>query len=350
MRLRLSIVLAVLTLAVLVPTARAADPAVPAYGGPLAGSQEVPAVAGSGTGDATVVISADGSRITYAVTYGGLSGSVVAAHIHTGAAGANGGVILPLAQGPSPMVGTLGAPDFTPSGSIATFADAVAAIRAGATYVNVHTAAYPAGEVRAQLLARGDAYAASLAGSQEVPAVTTGGSGSAWAVVSADQSMITYVVTYGGLSGPVVAAHIHAGAVGANGGVILPLVHGPSPMVGTLTASNLSASGPLATFADAVAAIRAGGTYVNLHTAANPGGEVRGQLAVSVAAPAPAATPAPTAAPPAAPTAAAPEPTPPPTSTSPAAPSPGVLPALLALLGIGAGTTGLALARHGRRP
>lgn len=345
MRLRLSIVLAVLTLAVLVPAARAADPAVPAYGGPLTGSQEVPAVAGSGTGDTTVVISADGSRVTYAVTYSGLSGSVVAAHIHTGAAGANGGVILPLAQGPSPMVGTLTQSDFTPSGSIATFADAVAAIRAGATYVNLHTAAYPSGEVRAQLLARGDAYTASLAGFQEVPAVATGGSGSAWVVVSADQSMITYVVTYGGLSGPVVAAHIHAGAVGANGGVILPLAHGPSPMVGTLTASNLSASGPLATFPDAVAAIRAGGTYVNLHTAANPGGEVRGQVAVTVAAPAPAPTPAPTAAP----TAAAPEPTLPPTSTSPAAHSPSALPTLLVFMGLVAGTTGLALARLGRR-
>lgn len=341
MRLRLSIVLAALALTALAPAARAADPAVPAYGGPLSGSQEVPAVAGTGTGDTTVVISADGSRITYVVSYSGLSGPVVAAHIHTGAAGANGGVILPLAHGPSPMVGTLTAGDFTASGSVATFADAVAAIRAGTTYVNLHTAANPSGEVRAQVLARGDAYAATLAGFQEVPPVTTGGSGSAWVVISPDQSTLTYVVTYSGLSGAVVAAHIHAGAVGANGGVVLPLVHGPSPMVGTLTAANLSASGPLATFADAVAAIRAGGTYVNLHTAANPGGEIRGQLAETVAAPAPTPT--------AAPTAAEPEPTPPPTSSVPASPAPATLSMLLALIGLIAGAAGLALARSQRR-
>ncbi|HET7726600.1 MAG TPA: CHRD domain-containing protein [Candidatus Limnocylindrales bacterium] len=346
MRLRISIVLAALALVVLVPAARAADPAVPAYGGPLSGSQEVPAVAGSGTGDTTVVISADGSRITYVVTYSGLSGPVVAAHIHTGAAGTNGGVILPLTHGPSPMVGTLTAANFTPSGAVATFGDAVAAIRAGTAYVNLHTAAYPSGEVRAQLLAKGDAYAATLTGFQEVPAVTTGGSGSAWVVISADQSTLTYVVTYSGLSGAVVAAHIHAGAVGANGGVALPLTHGPSPMVGTLTAANLSASGPLATFADAVAAIRAGGTYINLHTAANPGGEIRGQVAQTVAAPAPTPTAAPTDA---APTDAAPEPTPPPTSSVPASPSPAALSMLLAVLGLVVGATGLALARLQRR-
>ena len=79
---------------------------------------------------------------------------------------------------------------------------------------------------------------------------------------------------------------------GSNGGVILPLVPGPSPMTGTLTSANFTASGPVTTFAEAVAAIRAGTTYFNLHTTANPGGEIRGQIGVTVAAPAP--TPAPT--------------------------------------------------------
>ena len=81
-------------------------------------------------------------------------------------------------------------------------------------------------------------------------------------------------------------------------------------MTQVLTATNLTPSGSVATFADAVAAIRAGGTYFNLHTSAHPGGEIRGQIGVTVAAPAP--TPAPTAAPPA-PTA---EVTVPPTATA----------------------------------
>jgi hypothetical protein len=75
-----------------------------------------------------------------------------------------------------------------------------------------------------------------------------------------------------------VAAHIHLGGVGQNGGIILPLKAGPSPMSGTLKAADLKPTGNVSTFADAIDAIRAGSTYVNLHTAANPGGEIRGQL------------------------------------------------------------------------
>ena len=56
-------------------------------------------------------------------------------------------------------------------------------------------------------------------------------------------------------------------------------------MTGVLTAANFAASGPVTTFAQAVAAIRAGTTYFNLHTTANPGGEIRGQIGVTVAAP-----------------------------------------------------------------
>jgi hypothetical protein len=87
-------------------------------------------------------------------------------------------------------------------------------------------------------------------------------------------------------------------------------------MTGVLTAADFSASGPVTTFAEAVAAIRAGTTYFNLHTSANPGGEIRGQIGVTVTAPAP--TPEPTAEPtdePAAPT------LPPTTVSSPVTPA-----------------------------
>jgi hypothetical protein len=278
-------------LAITAPVALAADPPTAAFGGPLDGAQEVPAVPTAATGEATVVISPDDSMIWYVVEYSGLSGDLAAAHIHTGAAGATGGVILPLAASASPMIGTLTAADFSASGAITTFAEAVAAIKAGETYVNLHTAANAGGEIRGQVVAKGDAHFATLAGSQEVPAVTTSAAGDAWAVISTDGSTITYYVAYGGLSGAAAAAHIHLGDVGANGGVLLPLVAGPSPMIGTLTAADLTPTGSVTDFAGAVAAIEAGGTYVNVHTAANPGGEIRGQLAVTVPAPAPTANP-----------------------------------------------------------
>jgi hypothetical protein len=182
------------------------------------------------------------------------------------------------------------------------------------------------------------AFGGPLGGSQEVPAVTTAATGEGTAVVSTDGSTITYYVAYSGLSGSAVAAHIHTGATGVAGGIILPLVVSASPMVGTLTAANFTASGAITTFAQAVAAIQAGNTYFNIHTSANPGGEIRGQIGVTVAAPAPTPTPTPTPAPTASPT-ATPTPAPtaiatvPPTSTLPVEPVSGG-PAVPAVIGI----------------
>jgi len=330
-RKRLAIVVATLALIALPGAVSAVDPTQPAYGGPLSGAQEVPAVVTAATGQGTAVISADGSTITYLVTYSGLSGTLNAAHFHTGAAGVAGGVILPLVAGPSPMSGTLTAANFQASGSVTTYAQAVAAIRAGTTYFNLHTAANPGGEIRGQILAAGDAYFADLNGHQENPDVATAATGKGIAVISADGATVTYLVTYSGLSGTLNASHIHTGAVGTNGGVILPITAGPSPLSGTMTSAIFTASGPVTSFAEAIAAIRAGTTYFNLHTTANPGGEIRGQIGVTVAAPEP--TPEPTEAPTA--------PTAPPTSVvAPVAPGAGSdaigLISLIGLLAAGA--------------
>ena len=326
---RLALIAALVALIAIPGAVSAVDPTQPAFGGPLTGAQEVPAVVTTATGQGTVAISADGSTITYLVTYSGLSGTANAAHIHTGAAGASGGVILPLAVGPSPMSGTLTAADFTASGSVTTFAEAVAAIKAGTTYFNIHTTANPGGEIRGQILPAGNAHFADLNGGQEVPPVATGATGKGTVVISADGSTITYLVTYSGLSGTDNAAHIHTGAVGANGGVILPLAAGPSPLSGTLTSADFTASGSVTTFAQAVAAIQAGTTYINIHTTANPGGEIRGQIGVTVAVPIP--TPAPT-----------PAPTVAPAPTEPPAPAP-TLPPTTALTPVTSGDAGFVL-------
>ena len=272
----------------------AVDPLTPAFGGPLDGAQEVPAIVTGATGEGTLVISADNTTIWYVIDYSGLSGPVVAAHIHVGAAGVGGGVILPLTPSASPMVGTLTAADFMSSGAITTFAEALAALKTGGTYFNLHTAANPGGEIRGQIDAKGDALFATLAGDQEVPAVTTSATGDGWVVINTAGDQITYYVNYSGLSGALAASHIHLGNAGANGGVLFPLTAGPSPMTGVLAASDLTPTGSVTDMAGAVAAIEAGGTYFNLHTASNPGGEVRGQVG---GLPAPVTTQAPTAPP-----------------------------------------------------
>jgi hypothetical protein len=114
-------------------------------------------------------------------------------------------------------------------------------------------------------------YKANLSGASEVPPVAGGGSGVAQINVDATKA-ISWRVDYSGLSGPVAAAHIHCGAgPGANAGVAVPLGTAPN------LASPITGSGALT---DAqLADLTAGNCYVNLHTAANKGGEVRGQLA-----------------------------------------------------------------------
>ncbi len=242
----------------------------------LTGGAEVPPVTTSASGAAQVVISADGLSINYQVTYSGLT--LVAAHINSGAAGTTGGTIFPLAADPSPLVGTLTAADFTASGSVTTFAEALAAIWAGTTYVSLDTGPNPGGEIRGQLGVRALAVVvtAALTGGAEVPPVATGATGSALVVIY-HSGTINYQVTYSGLSGPVIGADIAVGQPGTTGGVVFPLVLG-DPVLGTSSAANFTAAGSITSYGLAITAMAAGGTYVNLRTTANTDGEIRGQL------------------------------------------------------------------------
>lgn len=124
---------------------------------------------------------------------------------------------------------------------------------------------------------------ADLSGDQEVPPVDIDAGGSGWVTISDDESSITYEVTFSGLSGDPTAAHIHFGEAGVAGPVIIPLDHGPSPFSGTFSEGDYTApddaSAPQ-TWAEALLAMTSGDTYINVHTALNPGGEIRGQLFV----------------------------------------------------------------------
>jgi CHRD domain len=106
----------------------------------------------------------------------------------------------------------------------------------------------------------------ALRGSEQNPPVATSASGSGTITIAADKS-VSGSITTTGLSG--VAAHIHQGARGQNGPVIIPL-----------TKSGDTYSAPAgAKLNDAqMQAFKAGNLYVNVHTAANKGGEIRGQL------------------------------------------------------------------------
>jgi hypothetical protein len=111
---------------------------------------------------------------------------------------------------------------------------------------------------------------ATLDGASEVPASTSAGKGTADIDYDAATKKLTWKVTYsGGLSGPATAAHFHGPAEpGKNAGVAVAIPNA--------TASPAEGS---ATLTDAQAAdLMAGKYYVNIHTAANPAGEIRGQV------------------------------------------------------------------------
>ena len=111
-------------------------------------------------------------------------------------------------------------------------------------------------------------FGATLSGAAEVPANSSAGSGSLTATLDKGTNVLRWKLTYSGLTGPASAGHFHGPAMaGANAGVAVPFASAASPIEGqaTLTPAQIS---------DLVA----GKWYANIQTAANPGGEIRGQV------------------------------------------------------------------------
>ena len=128
-----------------------------------------------------------------------------------------------------------------------------------------------AGALSVLFFASGVALAAdvkvSLSGDQEVPAVKTAASGSGTITVNADKTVSGKIITQG-VTG--VAAHIHDGEMGKNGPVAVPLAKDGDGQWAVPAGAKLT---------DAqYAAFEKGGMYVNVHSAAHPDGEIRGQL------------------------------------------------------------------------
>lgn len=113
-------------------------------------------------------------------------------------------------------------------------------------------------------------FTATLTGAAQVPPVTTSATGSVKATLDTDSKVFTYSATYSGLSGPAVAAHFHGPADRtANAPPVVPVPKSAlaSPIAGKATLTDAQ-----------IGDLTAGKWYFNVHTAAHPGGEIRGQL------------------------------------------------------------------------
>jgi CHRD domain len=139
----------------------------------LSGYQENPTLSSPATGTADVQISRDGQSVSYTLTYEGIGTNVLFAHIHLGRPAINGGIMVFLCTNGTPPAGVPSPPACPQNGGtvsgtltaghvLATtnppqgvaageFAEFVQALRAEAAYVNVHSAAFGAGEIRGQV-------------------------------------------------------------------------------------------------------------------------------------------------------------------------------------------------------
>jgi Cu/Zn superoxide dismutase len=269
MRRPLLLTSAIVGIAVAVTAAASARPQAASIqiGTVMNAAQEVPAPTGDVSGargafTATVTKSGSGASISWQMSFSGLTGNAVAAHIHQAATGSPGPVVLPLC-GPcqSPLSGT---GDITQA--------VLDALEAGDAYVNVHTAANGPGEIRGQLAVTAS-ITTSLNARQERPRPTgkvgrATGTFTATVTKSGTTGRLAWRLRFSGLTGRALAAHIHIGQRGRAGPVAVPLC-GPCRN-GARGTANVTAAG--------LAALERGRAYVNVHTKKNAAGEIRGQI------------------------------------------------------------------------
>ena len=112
-------------------------------------------------------------------------------------------------------------------------------------------------------------FHANMAGGQEVPPHDVKGTGTVEATLDTATKKLDYTATWQGLTGPATMGHFHGPAApGANAGVVVPWGNNiTSPFKGSATLTDAQ-----------MADLEAGKWYANVHTAANPGGEIRGQM------------------------------------------------------------------------
>jgi len=228
----------------------------------LSGDEEVPSIDSAASGLAAVTLDETASRVTIHVNTRAID-DASNAHLHGGYGGVTGGVEVGLTQdGTNPAHWFAEEESLTPA--------QLDALLAGATYVNVHSPAHPAGEIRGQVIPDGILFAfGRVDGSAEVPPANADAAGTV--AVTVDPSAMTLVAHVNTVNASdATAAHLHEAYAGISGPVAIPLAQDATEL------SRWSADVTLT--ADQLAAFRAGRLYANVHTPDFPAGEIRGQV------------------------------------------------------------------------
>jgi hypothetical protein len=226
----------------------------------LNAANEVPTNSSPGIGFATVTFTDSFKTANIQVILNNLSANITSAHIHLGKAGTNGSVVFNL--GDKLLNNKI-------NKSFAVTKSQLKSMIDGDYYVNVHTSANPAGEIRGQLQVDApESFIVLANGSSEVPANASTGKALAAINYYKSSNKIEMKMLATELSGPITAIHFHKGAVGVNGGVVQNLIS-------FLTGTSINGRFDAGTYVDD---LRNGGLYLNIHSAMFSGGEIRGQI------------------------------------------------------------------------
>jgi trimeric autotransporter adhesin len=227
--------------------------------GHLSGAQETPANASAGGGPANFIINAAGDSVrwrvaTADVTFDNSFDNYCNVHL-----------------GPAGLVSHVTVFRLLPIGPLMTGQEPIdaaglAGLARGLWSVHIHTTAYPNGEVRGHLIELGETlYSASFDGDSEIPPVDTWAEGGIGIILNAARTRIRYEGMV--MSMVPTQADVRVAPPGMIGGVAF-----------TLPLTDTTMSGERAVTADEIAAMDTGSWYVNVESANQPGGEIRGQL------------------------------------------------------------------------
>ncbi len=240
----------------------------------LSSGQEAPPNNSPATGSADVSYDRDAKKLTYTVTYSGLTGNPTMGHIHgSSPRGVNSGVIHHFMGIPQATSGTI-------TGSYDVAPDKEEDLLNGLFYFNIHTAAYPGGEIRGQIefydLDRNVVKKGlALTPQQEVPALSTPARGTADVLFNKNTKLLSYYITWNSLAGVPNGAHIHGTSDrGANS----PVQHPFTDLIPKVTSGAFSNSVKVDGDKIKEAELLNGKYYFNIHNATYPAGEIRGQI------------------------------------------------------------------------
>jgi hypothetical protein len=258
-----NVLLAVLASAALAVPAAAVVITLPVN---LDGASEFPGPGDpDGSAVGTMTFDTDTNGISWNITYSGIATPLTGFHIHPGAEGTSGGILVSLGTATSGGAGTL-------ISSTTTSAANMAMITANFTnfYINIHNGAFSAGAIRGQLPKQ---FNLKMIGSQEVPGPGDPdgfASGKLW--LNPAPPIVNYDLTYTNLD-TLSLMHIHTGIAGASGAPLIDLdvttTGGPGTVIGSSTGTTDDVNAVLA---------NPSGFYINLHTSVFPGGAVRNQV------------------------------------------------------------------------